>query len=1138
MIVPLHVHSAYTLLQSPMSITEYVKTGKTYGYKALGLADINVLYGALEFYRLCLKNNIKPFIGMTVQLPTNVHGQPYEEWLIYVKNYAGYQDLMALSSLLKLTDNIDAEKMRDFIFNNNENWITILPALNGPHMNLIKQGSTDETMIYLESIKQYFKAQQLYIGIGNLAHELYHLGTIREITAKAKLTLVPLPHIKYAKSHDAFSLKILQAIDDNEVFTEASEFANIQGFNYLQTPQAYGAAYDELIANQDVMAVFTNLDEQCQFVLPDKEYLLPKFPIAENKTAQSYLKALAFAGLDKRIEHVTDDYIERLHYELSIIHEMGFDDYFLIVWDVIRFAHEKHIMTGPGRGSAAGALTAFCLQITDVDPIENHLLFERFLNPERQNMPDIDLDFPDNQRQHILDYVYNKYGEGHVAQIATFGSFAARMSLRNVGAILGKSQETLKEWANQIPRDPKASLQSVYNQSETLRQMIRQEENGELWFKTAGQLEGLPRHVSTHAAGVIISDQPLQKYTPLQSSGGHIPLSQYTMGDVEGVGLLKVDFLSLSNLTILNDAVKAAEKLAYKPLDPLSFDREDQEVYSLFRKAKTNGIFQFESEGIRNVLRQVAPTSMEDLAAVNALFRPGPMKQIDHFVERKHGREAIAYPHPDLADILKPTYGVMVYQEQVMQVANKLAGFSLGQADILRRAMGKKDKKIIDEMRQKFISGAVSQGYSQETAVQVYNYIDEFANYGFNRSHAFAYSYLAYQLAWLKTHYPVAFYYGNLINVHIHDTKGKQLIVEAKNQGLKILPPDVNHSFMDMQVIDVETIQLGLSDIKGISKNMSETIIQLRQSEGQYQDLQDFVNRIGERFQKKDLLEKLAKSNALASFDLNRRTLIEDAIDKMLEHTKLFGGNMQQLSLLSDEKNEYQRLFTPVIEKLDEYSDRKLMEDEIETLGQVLTVNLYEDYQVYYQEELLTHVSELKDNQKVGIIGEITHLKRITTKNGKPMAFIQLQDEVGIVEVTVFPDVYVQYAAVLHQGHQVYIYGKTQVRNDNLQLVMVSAKALNQELIQFLDNNLNRNLAKSTDINAYYIRVENRQTATDKKTDLLQIIQNNQGNLPIHFTLKAEEETFWLAKKFNVSSDISVSNGLKKVYGNSNVKIQ
>lgn len=1138
MLIPLDVQSAYTLLQSPMSLARYIQTAKEQGYTALGLADVNVLYGALDFYSLCKQADIQPLIGMAVQLPLGDSLASHEEWLIYAKNYAGYQDLMALSSLLQMTETVDAKAAQDYMFTHNQNWLTILPARNGPHMRYLKQGRLNEAMAWLENMGGHFSQGQILLGIGSQNDELFHLQSLITLAKAAQVEIVPLPRVRYCHSEDAFSLEILHAIEQNRPIEDVASLTNMAGFDYLRSPAAYQAIYTQIsLPAANPLTSFKEIAANCQVEMPVHQYLLPKFPVPGNIEAHDYLRQLAREGLSSRLTKVSMDYHQRLDYELGVIHSMGFDDYFLIVWDVMRYAHEKKIMTGPGRGSAAGSLVAYSLRITDVDPVANSLLFERFLNPERKNMPDIDLDFPDDQRYRILEYVHKKYGTGHVAQIATFGTFAARVSLRNVGAVLGKSQEVINEWANSIPKNASVTLETAYEQSSDFRQLVQREANGDLWFNTAKRIEGLPRHISTHAAGVIISDQPLHHYLPLKANSGRIPLSQYTMDKVEAIGLLKFDFLSLINLTILHDAVAAAEKLAGYALPPSAYDLDDHNVFALFQRADTSGVFQFESDGIRHVLKQVSPASMEDLAAVNALFRPGPMKQIKHFVARKNGLEPITYPHPDLAPILRPTYGVMIYQEQVMQVANRLAGFSYGQADILRRAMSKKSKNSIDKLREKFISGAKQQGYTIEKAEQVYDYIDEFANYGFNRSHAFAYSYLAYQLAWLKTYYPAAFFYGNLINGHIHDAKGKQLVAEAKNRGIEIMPPDVNASLMNMRVIDADHIQLGLHDIKGLARNAAELIIQERQAAGRYKDLSDFINRLNSQIIKIDILEKLAKANALAAFGYNRRTLIEDALPKVLEHAKLFSSDdSNQLTLLSDDEQQFNEIFAPVISRQPEFSKRELIEGEIETLGQALTVKLYEAYQPFYLANLITSTSQLLPDFKAAIIGEITHLRRISTKNGKPMAFLKVQDEAGLVEVTVFPADYVQYAALLHEGQQIYLYGKVQFRNESLQMVLLSARSLNDDLIAFLNKQLHKNDQPKNSA-AFYIQVANRQEATAKKTEMLRIIAANPGVIPIHFSLSAEKEQFWLADKFNTSSTPAVIAALQNLYGAENIKM-
>ena len=492
---------------------------------------------------------------------------------------------------------------------------------------------------------------------------------------------------------------------------------------------------------------------------------------------------------------------------------MGFDDYFLIVWDIMKYAHEAGIQTGPGRGSAAGSLVSYLLNITKVDPIEYQLLFERFLNPERYTMPDIDLDFPDNRREDILDYVRRKYGDNHVAQIATFGTFGSKQALRDVCRVLGLTTVQAGEWSKAVPNQLGINLKSAYEQSKSLQALVSRSPKNQLIFETACRIEGLPRHLSTHAAGVVLYDKPLTDVIPLMYKEQQLPITQYTMKYVEQIGLLKMDFLGLTNLSILHDSIELTKSIYQHEIILNEIPLDDEKTLELFQEADTNGIFQFESDGIRRVLKKLRPTNLEDIAAVNALYRPGPMEQIDTFIKRKHGQEVVKYPHPILESILQSTYGVMVYQEQVMQVTSQMAGFTLGQADILRRAIGKKDAKVIETEKAHFIEGAIEKGIDVASATEVYQYIERFANYGFNRSHAFAYSLLAYQLAYFKTHYPRAFYTAILRFVGDRSPKLQTYFIEAKQRGISIKNPSINTSLEEYNAT-VDGIFIGLNAIK------------------------------------------------------------------------------------------------------------------------------------------------------------------------------------------------------------------------------------------------------------------------------------------------------------------------------------
>lgn len=1162
MFAPLHVNSAYSLLTSPMSVEAYVEAGKQAGYTHLGLADVNVMSGTLAFVRACEQNDITPLIGLTVQF--NIDNVK-EELVVYAKNYEGYQHLMALSSSLKLQEDPNRRAIFQEITLHADDYIVIFSALHGPHMRYLKQGDSQADYAQLEQEltwwRRHFTDDQLFIGLSALENEQFHANAIMQISDQSGIPLIALPHIQYLNPDDFFTQQVLEAIDHNKAMPNIDELKQVKGAHSLRSPEAWASMYQQPVY-QGALDQLANIVESIHIHFPTVETLLPNYPLPDDyNDAQEYLKDLAEAGLSKRVAEITPAYYDRLTYELSVIHNMGFDDYFLIVWDVMNYAHQHRIQTGQGRGSAAGALVAYVLEITDVDPIENDLLFERFLNPDRQNMPDIDLDFPDNKRQEILDYVYRKYGENHVAQIATFGTFGARQALRNVGSVFGKAQVTLSEWANTVgnnPNIPAETLSAVHEQSAKLRELIAHEDHGQLWFDTAKKIEGLPRHVSTHAAGVVIADQPLTLHTPLQKSSTHIPNTQYTMGDVEAVGLLKVDFLSLSNLTILHDGLSAVSKLISRAVKASDIPLDDQKTYDIFRRADTNGVFQFESDGIKNVLKQVAPTTIEDVVAVNALYRPGPVQQIPHFVARKHGREPIVYPHPDLAPILAPTYGVMVYQEQVMQVTQKIAGFSLGEADILRRAIGKKKHETIEKVRKQFIAGAIAEGYQESVAVQIYDYIEAFANYGFNKSHSFAYSYLAYQLAWIKANYPVAFYYGNLKHSRIYDKKGKNLVLEAKSHGVQVINPDINRSFYGLSVVDANHLQLGLGDIRGIPKRAVEEIVHAREAEGPFQDFTDFIHRLGKLALKEDILVKLAQAGALDSFGYNRRTLQLEAIPKMITHEQLFKtDNQHQTSLLGDD--DLSAMFAPKIVRIDEFDQHELIENEIETLGQALSINLFEDYEHYYQTGIIHYIDRLKENEKAFFLGEVTAVKRITTKKNQPMAFVTLEDQTGQISVTAFPEAYIAFAKHLNQGNALLIFGKTQKRNDELQVILTKAWMLDDSTQQYL-NQLNQkhggthqqptqlsqdNNDQSTDSvsqpaqpQACWIRVEDKATASDLKKGLLAVVAKYPGQTRLHFTLVADQENYWLHEKYAIAVTTESIQELMAIYGNENVVVK
>lgn len=572
---------------------------------------------------------------------------------------------------------------------------------------------------------------------------------------------------------------------------------------------------------------------------------------------------------------------------------MGFDDYFLIIWDVIRHAHETGVTTGPGRGSAAGSLVAYVLNITDVDPLEYDLLFERFLNEERAQMPDIDLDIPDNRREEILEYVHQKYGHQKVAQIITFGTLAAKQAIRDVGRVFGLSTTELAEWSRAIPSVLHVSLKEALNQSQKLKNLISDSEVNKTLFETASKLEGLPRHYSTHAAGIVLSDEPLVDLVPLQSGSETMMMTQYAKDIVERVGLLKMDFLGLRNLGIMADALQTIKRQGYPAFNVQNVDLSDSATLAAFAKGDTNGVFQFESNGIKGVLKRLKPDSFELVAAVNALYRPGPMDNIDNFIKRKNGQEPVTYPDDSLKPILANTYGIIVYQEQVMQVASKMAGFSLGEADLLRRAMSKKKKATMDAMKEKFMAGAAKLGYSSAVAEKTFDYIDRFANYGFNRSHAVAYSKMAFEMAYLKVHYQTAFYAALLNSVMNNPAKTKVYLMEAKQHEVQVVSPDINQSSAYYQAKD-DQIRFGLASIKGVRRDFLRDLLEERREKGRFNSFYEFLMRIGSKWQKQELIENLIYAGVFDSLGANRAELI-NALPEFLSSVELSGEALNSL---------------------------------------------------------------------------------------------------------------------------------------------------------------------------------------------------------------------------------------------------
>lgn len=1108
--VHLQVISAYSLLQSTLSIEKLVVSAKERGYKAIALTDHNVMYGAIDFYKTCIKYSIKPIIGVTLDIEGVTNTQQDYPLILLAQNKKGYDNLMKLSSKKMLMDQNERMKLED-VKKYSNGLLAITPGKDSEFEALLVNDEIDLALLTLRAQQEAFSSENYFIGL-QLHNEIKDVQSkLREIQNQVSIKTVALGDLRYLDPSDDFSNKVLKAIGSGEKIS-LSEVDTLSGQHSLleknkQVEIFRSAGLQKSIEQTVLVAERINIEIELD------QHLLPRFELPKQTSTSSYLKQLCYEGLNQRKPDYPKVYQERLDYELTIIQKMGFEDYFLIVWDLMAYAHKVKIITGAGRGSAAGSLVSYVLAITDVDPIEYNLLFERFLNEERFTMPDIDLDFPDNRREEMLEYVKNKYGQNRVAQIATFGTLAAKMALRDVARVFELSQTEASLWSNTIPKTLGITLELAYQQSKSLRELVQKNEKNTLLFNTAKKIEGLPRHVSTHAAGVVISDHPLSDYLPLQKGSNSINLTQYPMGNVEEIGLLKMDFLGLKNLSIIDNTLKFIKKETNTDINLLDIPMDDPLTLELFTKADTVGIFQFESNGIKNVLRKLGPTSIEDVAAVNALYRPGPMEQIDLFIKRKKGEAPIIYPHKSLESILSVTYGVMVYQEQVMQVASKMAGYTLGEADILRRAMAKKKKSLIDIERNHFISGAMELGYEKKIATEVYSYIEQFANYGFNRSHAVAYSFIAYQMAYLKAHYPQAFFVSLLNSASNNPTKLKEIILEIKKRKLTILPPDINKSFYAFSLKDRQ-IQFGLGSIKKIRRDMVMDIIRIRKESGPFKDLIDFLRRIEPKWLKEEYIKPLIYVGAFDELSHSRGTLISSLMG-ILSSLELAGNNIGLFDILKPKYTHSSDLNLEEKLELEEFY-----------LGVYLSGHPTEKYENVALIKKTSFIQELQIGQHEKIIGLVKDVKRIRTKKGEIMAFITLNDSSGDCSLTLFPIKYRQYGKLLEKGQIIYVEGKVESSRDEMKQVIVSSV----EDIKILSE-----IAK---IGRLFIRIPSKKNDSESLQKLNDLLKKHRGTIPVILYYEETKKKLVLNESEWIDGSPILRLALEKVMGTGNVVMQ
>ncbi|MFR0536734.1 DNA polymerase III subunit alpha [Limosilactobacillus reuteri subsp. suis] len=1101
---PLDVKSSYSLLKSPTRISDLVTTAKERGYKALALTDENVLYGAVEFYNAAKKAGIKPIFGLRLVVALNETDGTKLDLVFLAKNQRGYQHLMDLSTLQQTRKDKKAPLTV----------AQISPLLNELFIIIPPQSTVFSVLAQptsiLTELANLGDDDSVLLGVNSRLDDV-QIDTLQQLSKQLSLPLVGTSPVDYLNANDLFASRVLQAIDAGVELKDPTIEAERRGQHYLHSKEQVIQDYKAKGlsgAAQKTVEVATLCNVELQFRAP----VLPHFKNQAGISSQQYLRSLCIQGLKKRRVapgKTIQQYQERLAMELKIIHEMGFDDYFLIVWDVINFAHQQKITTDPGRGSAAGSLVAYALAITEVDPLQYDLLFERFLNPERAQMPDIDLDIPDNRRDEVLQYVHQKYGHQRVAQIITFGTLAAKQVVRDVSRVFNLPRYDMQRLIDALPHGLHVTLKDALNESQQLKNLLDDNPKFRLLIQVAQQLEGLPRHYSIHAAGIVLSEQPLHEVVPLQDGSDGLLMTQFAKDTVEALGLLKMDFLGLKNLSIMDNTLQMIrqEDPAFD-LQKINFN--DPLTLQLFQRGKTEGIFQFESSGIRNVLVNLHPTNFEDIVAVNALYRPGPMENIPHFTARKAGKEKIAYPAPSLEKILGPTYGILVYQEQVMQLASVMAGFTLGEADLLRRAMSKKKKATMEDMRTKFIAGATEHGYSAQVAHQVFEYIDRFANYGFNHSHAVAYSMMAFEMAYLKVHYPAAFFTA-LMNAETNIEK----LGDAKQFGVKISGPRINISESSFLLHD-GTVYFGFSAIKGVRRDFVAAILEERQENGKFTDLRNFITRIPERWQKQELIEPLIYSGAFDNMGYNRAEMI-DALPKLISGIELFAGfaNFDDPTLQTaiDQRNEF-----PLLTRLTK---------ENEYLGVYLSGHPVTQYYQLGQQLHATKIADLYPNSEATIIVLTNHVKTIYTKREhREMAFVNGTDETGAVDITVFPKQYQQFKEQLETNKILIVRGRVEYREGRgLQLVanqLQDVKKVQQERPS----------------QRWVLRILPSLDTEMVHRELNNIFNEYHGSIPVLLFYPANDKKILLDQKRWLKNSQKAKKALVAVLGQENVVLQ
>lgn len=1132
--VHLHNHTAYSLLDGACRLDRLIAKAKEENMPALAITDHGVMYGVIDFYKACKKAGIKPIIGCEVYVAPNsrfdkkpnVDDSPFHLVLL-AENNTGYKNLIKLVSMAFLEGFYYKPRVdRELLAQYSEGLIALSACLAGEIPTLLLADKYEEAKACALWYRDVFGENNFYLEVQN--HGLHEQARVNaqlaQISEETGIPLVATNDVHYVAKEDAQVQDVLMCIqmaktldDESRLRFETQEF-------YLKSWEEMNLALGEY---QGALANTVKIAERCNVEFTFGENHMPVFEVPEGFTIETYLDKLCQEGLRKRYGEPSEKAKDRLDYELKIIKQMGYAGYFLIVWDFIHFAKNAGIFVGPGRGSAAGSLVAYTLEITDIDPLKYDLLFERFLNPERVSMPDIDIDFCFERRGEVIDYVVEKYGKDRVAQIITFGTMAARAAIRDVGRVMNIPLGLVDKVAKLIPNELGITIGKALEVSPELREMVEENPQIKDLVYTAMALEGMPRHAGTHAAGVVISQEPLDHYLPLQKSSEGGITTQFAKENVEEIGLLKMDLLGLRTLTVINNAVELIEQNQGVKVDLNHIDLDDPLTYELLGKGESIGVFQLESSGLRAILKDLKPEHFEDIIALVALYRPGPLGSgmVEDFIARKHGKRKIEYLHPLLEPILKPTYGVILYQEQVMRIASELAGFTLGQADLLRRAMGKKKPEIIAGLKQEFIEGAQKNNIEPEVAGRIFELIEYFAGYGFNKSHSAAYALLAFQTAFLKAHYPVEFMAALLTSVMESTDKVPFYIAECQRMGIEVRPPDINESRENF-IVKGSSIHFGLAAVKNVGKGAIQAILAARDKEGPFKSLQDFCKRVDLSQVNRRVMESLIKCGAFSSVPGNRVQLLQ-ILDICMEQGQELQKSVQssQLSLFDVGEAAGFRLDFPEIKlpDVEEFSQRDILAMEKEILGLYVSGHPLQEYKKILQAKTNQQIADLsqeEDGKRLTIGGVITALRRTVTKKGETMAYCTLEDLTGSIEVLIFPKTLQKYHHLVETDKVVLISGRINLQED-------SPKFFAEEI-----SLLNLPEKKTPKL---YIKVDSDRVDHAVLEVISRILQNYRGEIPVYFYFEKEKKLILTDRNYWVSWQPDLEKSLLEICPRENI---